>query len=156
MTRIAATLIVGVLVLATPVLAQTSAGGGAARGLDEVLERQRLERQLEQRRLEQERAHKLQQQALAIEERRTQAVGRGQSLVSITDAEWQATGLYKLTDTERRALFAWVARSGIGAGATRPAVVSPSSPVASEVESDFDGFKYGAVFTLTNGQIWRQ
>ena len=104
----------------------------------------------------------------------------------MTAAERSATGLDRLTDTERAALNAWLARRDAQADTTPPPQVTPDvearlaaareagrreamadaqgtralasarEPVQSTIPGPFRGFASGREFTLANGQVWKQ
>lgn len=108
------------------------------------------------------------------------------ALESMSAKEMKATGIDKLSESERRALEAWVlenyaARSGLNQSvSTLDGAEAPTEPVnkaaesvnqpdrrgltavvdSSEIESQisgrFSGWKGRTVFTLANGQIWKQ
>ena len=99
-------------------------------------------------------------------------------------AERSATGIERLTDSERAALNAWLARRGAQSGT--PSVDAPDvdarlaaareagrrealadaqevqaaqqsrEPVDSTLTGTFTGFAKGREYTLANGQVWRQ
>lgn len=98
-------------------------------------------------------------------------------------AERSATGIERLTETERAALSAWLARRDAQTGRSPPDVAdvdarvaeareagrrealadaqgirTPQSrePVESTLPGAFQGFASGRVFTLANGQVWKQ
>ncbi len=98
-------------------------------------------------------------------------------------AERSATGIERLTDSERAALNAWLARRG--AQSDTPSVDAPDvdarlaaareagrrealadtrgvrapqsrDPVESTIPGAFQGFANGREFALANGQVWKQ
>ncbi|MEX0941105.1 MAG: hypothetical protein WD002_01005 [Pseudomonadales bacterium] len=78
----------------------------------------------------------------------------------MTGEERKATGIAKLTEEERRALNAWLAREE-NTRATKP--VGPPAyqtkrpdKVHALVVPEFDGWSGNTVFALDNGEVWQQ
>lgn len=78
-------------------------------------------------------------------------------------AQFQQTGLTKLTDTELQALNRWLSSFAVGVlndstgkphngtpGANTPEVVE------SKIDGEFNGWEGETIFKLANGQIWQQ
>lgn len=88
----------------------------------------------------------------------------------MTPQEFKATGLDKLTPDELAALNAWLGRAidteTAKAAATAKKKVEDenrgflsfgsSEPIVSVLPGRFPGFSKGRVYTLANGQVWRQ
>ena len=85
----------------------------------------------------------------------------------MSDAEFKAAGLDKLTPEELAALNAWLQRRTAG---TAPAATyvppsedrigfhdaAPSEGVVSRISGPFTGWTGNTQFTLDNGQVWQQ
>ncbi len=80
----------------------------------------------------------------------------------MSDRDFQATGLHKLSKDERKALDAWLLRYTAGEAQeladTNEAVqeVEQTITVDSVLQTPFNGWRGDTVFKLENGQIWRQ
>ncbi len=80
----------------------------------------------------------------------------------MTQAEYQAAGLEKLTAQERKALDQWLIRY---TAEDAPVLLDSDEEVRQAVQdqeivsiivSPFDGWSGNTVFTLANGQVWQQ
>jgi len=73
----------------------------------------------------------------------------------MTDAEYRAAGLEKLSAEERLTLDDWIGRLVVRLLADRKQA-GCSSPVESRVDGEFEGWTGRTVVQLENGQIWKQ
>ena len=88
----------------------------------------------------------------------------------MTPEEFQAAGLGKLTPEELARLNTWLGRT-ITTETTKAAAVAKQAvveenrgfatfgsqePIVSRIAGRFDGFHEGRVYTLANGQVWKQ
>jgi hypothetical protein len=73
----------------------------------------------------------------------------------MTDAEYRAAGLEKLSAQEVVALDDWIGRLVVRLLADRKEA-GCSSPVESRVDGEFEGWTGRTVVQLENGQIWKQ
>lgn len=80
----------------------------------------------------------------------------------MSDQEYSAAGLDKLTDAEHTALDAWLLQyTAVDAPELQTNNEEVKAAVAeaevrSTIEGDFNGWTGTSVFRLANGQIWRQ
>lgn len=76
---------------------------------------------------------------------------------SLTVAEFERMGLNRLSPAELAALEVWLgAELKKAADAAIPASQSERSVVESRIDGEFEGWTGETVFSLENGQIWRQ
>lgn len=96
------------------------------------------------------------------------AVGEGSSIRWVmTDAEFHATGLHKLSETELAQLSAWIlqrqgqvtsdpeSRFGQEQLKNEAEKTVPES-ISSHIQGEFRGWKGSTTFRLANGQVWQQ
>jgi hypothetical protein len=80
----------------------------------------------------------------------------------MSDADFEATGLEKLSPEELKALDAWLLRYTAGDAELLQETNSEvrkaqeDFEVVSRIKGDFDGWSGETVFTLENGQVWEQ
>lgn len=112
--------------------------------------------------------------ATALAQESTAATGPGNLRENMTEAEFKAAGLDKLSPAELAALEAWLQRK---VGQQTAAAVAEAKeagrkevereargffdfgsaePIESTIAGSFNGFAKGRQYTLANGQVWEQ
>ena len=100
----------------------------------------------------------------ALKASKLEIINKDGQVVAILDSDGSGNGYLRLFDTHGRetALFPPVQSTHANpASAPKPSQPTPTlpssdAPISARIDGDFDGFDYGKLFLLNNGQVWKQ